>query len=217
MAAPSSDWLRHFLLLLWYHWTEFDDTRQKVFTKISTSSTKFVFWSRSENQAGHPGLWLTETFSTSPLNIIWRNVSGSKISKSLPSLCFSGRSEKKDGCPGLWLADTFSNSPLKLLIGNQRNFTWSKIPLSSTKFFRADRKDKMVALISDWLPHFRLLLWNRWKEFNETWQEARSQRPLRTLCFTGWSERQDGRPWHWFNATFSTSPLKPLKKFNEAW
>ena len=22
--------------------------------------------------------------------------------------------------------------------------------------------------------HFRLLLWNRWTEFNETWQEARS-------------------------------------------
>ena len=26
--------------------------------------------------------------------------------------------------------------------------------------------------------HFRLLLWNRWTEFNETWQEARTQHPL---------------------------------------
>ena len=40
--------------------------------------------------------------------------------------------------------------------------------------FGADRKNKMAALTSDWLRHFRLLLWNRWTEFNETWQAARS-------------------------------------------
>ena len=57
--------------------------------------------------------------------------------------------------------------------------------------------------------HFRLL-WNRWIEFNETWQEARSQRPLPSLCFSGWSEKQDGRPGLWLAETFSTSPLKPL-------
>ena len=39
-------------------------------------------------------------------------------------------------------------------------------------------------LASDWLGHFRLLLWNRWTEFNETWQESRSQRPLPSLCFS---------------------------------
>ena len=39
---------------------------------------------------------------------------------------------------------------------------------------RADRKNKMAALASDWLRHFRFLLWNRWTEFKETWQEARS-------------------------------------------
>ena len=49
--------------------------------------------------------------------------------------------------------------------------------------FRADRKNKMAALASDWLRHFRLLLWNRWTELNESWQEARSQRPLPSLCF----------------------------------
>ena len=51
--------------------------------------------------------------------------------------------------------------------------------------FRADRKNKMAALASDWLRHFRLLLWNRCTDFNETWQEARSQRPLPSLCFSG--------------------------------
>ena len=29
---------------------------------------------------------------------------------------------------------------------------------------------------------------------NETWQEARSQRPLLSLCFSGRSEKQDDRP-----------------------
>ena len=76
--------------------------------------------------------------------------------------------------------------------------------------FRADRKNKMAALASVWLRHFPLLLWNRWTEFNYTWQEARSQRPLPSLCFSGWSEKQDGRPGLWLAETFSTSPLKPL-------
>ena len=58
--------------------------------------------------------------------------------------------------------------------------------------------------------HFWLLLWNRWTEFNETWQEARSQRPLPSLCFSSRSEKQDGRPGLWFAETFSTSPLKPM-------
>ena len=58
--------------------------------------------------------------------------------------------------------------------------------------------------------HYRLLLWNHWTEFNKTWQEARSQRPLSSLCFSGRSEKQDGRPGLWLAETFSTSPLKPL-------
>ena len=58
--------------------------------------------------------------------------------------------------------------------------------------FWADRKNKMAALASDWLRHFQLLLWNGWTEFNETWKEARSQRPLPSLCFSGQSEKQDG-------------------------
>ena len=67
----------------------------------------------------------------------------------------------------------------------------------------------MASLASDWLRHFRLLL-NRWTEFNETWQEARSQRPLPSLCFSGPSEKQDGRPGLWLAEPFSTSFLKPL-------
>ena len=76
--------------------------------------------------------------------------------------------------------------------------------------FRADQKNKMAALASDWLRHFRLLLCNDWTEFKETWQEARSQCPLPSLCFSGRSEKQDGRPGLWLAETFSTSFLKPL-------
>ena len=56
--------------------------------------------------------------------------------------------------------------------------------------FRADRKHKMAALTSDWLRNFRLLWWNRWMEFKETWQEARSKSPLPNLCLSGWSEKK---------------------------
>ena len=77
--------------------------------------------------------------------------------------------------------------------------------------FWADRKNKMAALASDCLRHFRLLLWNRKTVFNKTWQEARSQCPLQSLCFSGWSEKQDGRPGLWLAETFSIS-LKPLNR-----
>ena len=130
----------------------------------------------------------------------------------LPSLCFSSRSEKQDGHPGLWLAETFSTSSLKPLNGIQRNLTGSKISMPSTKFlfFRPIGKTRWPPLASDWLRHFRLLLWNSWTEFNETWQEARSQHPLPSSCFLSRSEKQDGHPGLWLAETFSTSSLKPL-------
>ena len=83
--------------------------------------------------------------------------------------------------------------------------------------FRADRKNKIAALASDLLRHFRLLLWNRWTVSNETWQEARSRRPLPRLCFSGRSEKQDCRPGLWLAETFSTSSLKPLSGIQRNW
>ena len=61
------------------------------------------------------------------------------------------------------------------------------------------------------LSHFQLL-WNRWTEFNETWQKVRSQRPLPGLCFLSQSEKQNGRPGLWLAETFSSSSLKQLNK-----
>ena len=62
----------------------------------------------------------------------------------------------------------------------------------------------MTALASNCTKHFRLL-WNHWMEFNETWQEARSQRLLSSLCLSNRSEKQDGHPCLWLAETFSTS------------
>ena len=76
---------------------------------------------------------------------------------------------------------------------------------------KVDKKKSSVRLSVVNFSHFRLLLWNCWTEFNETWQEARSQLPLPSLCFSGRSEKQNGRHGLWLAETFSTSPLKPLK------
>ena len=206
----------------------------------------------SEKQDGHQGLWMVETFSTSPLiplNGIQGTLTESKILTSSTKLVFFGPIGKLDGGPGLWLAETFSPSPLKPLNWIQRNLTGSKISTSSTKFlffrpigktrwqpwpliawdifnsssetakrnsmkldrkqdlnvlyqvcvFRADWKNKMAVLDFDWLRHFRLLLWNHWIEFNETWQEARSQHHLPSFFLGGGRGGTIGktrwRPW----------------------
>ena len=169
MAALASDWLRHSRLLLWNHWTEFNET-----------------WKEARSQ------------------------------RPLPILCFWADLKKQDGRPGLWLAETFSTSPLKPLNGIQRNLTGSKISMPSTNFcVFGPIGNTRLPLASDWLRHFLLQLWNRWKEFNETWQEARSERPLPSFYFSGQSEKQDGRPGLWLAETFSTSPLKTLNRIQQ--
>ena len=147
-----------------------------------------VFSGRSEKQDGRPGLWLAETFATSPLKLlngIQRNLIGSKISMSSTKFVFYGPIGKKR-----W-------PPWPLIGWDIFDFSSETAEQNSTKYdrkqdlnvlyqvyvFRADRKNKMAALASDCLRHFWLLLWNRWMEFNETWQEARSQLPLPRLCF----------------------------------
>ena len=46
--------------------------------------------------------------------------------------------------------------------------------------------------------------------------EARSQCPLLSLCFSGRSEKQDGRPDLWLAETFSTTHLKLLNGFQRS-
>ena len=110
-------------------------------------------------------------FSTSSLkspNGIQRNLTGSKILTSSTKLVFFGPIRK-----ARW--------PPKRLIGwDIFDFSSETAERNSTKLdkkqdlnvlyqvcvFREDRKSKKTALVSDWLRHFRLLLWNNWTEFN---------------------------------------------------
>ena len=203
----------HFRLLLWNRWTKFNQTWQEARSQPPLPS--LCFSSRSEKQDGRPGLWLAETFSTSPLkplNEIQWNLTESKISTSSIKFVFFGPIGKTRWPPWPligWDIFDFSSETAEQ-ISTKLDRKQDLNVLYQVCVFRADRKNKMAALASDWLRHFRLLLWNRWTEFNETWQEARSQRPLPSLCFFGRSEKQDGRPGLWLAETFSTSPLKPL-------
>ena len=144
------------------------------------------FSGRLEKQDGRHCLWFVETFSTSPpklLNGIQRNLTGSKISTPSTKFVFFGPIGKTRRPPWSLIAwgifdfssETAEQKSTKLDREQDLNV------LYQVCVFRADQKNKMAALDSDWLRHFRLFLWNRWTEFNETWQEARSQRPLPSL------------------------------------
>ena len=170
--------------------------------KSHKSLPSLCFSGRSEKQDGRPGLWFAETFSTSPLkplNGIQPNLTGRKISTPSTKFVFFRPIGKTRWPPqpliGWDIFDFFSDPKEQNSTKLDRKQDLNV--LYQVCVFRAGRKNKMAALASDWLRHFRLLLWNRWTEFNETWQEARSQRPLPSLCFSGQSEKQDGRPGLW--------------------
>ena len=205
----------HFRLLLWNHWTEFNETWQEARSQCPLPS--LCFSGRSEKQDGRPGLWLAETFSTSPLKPrsgIQRNLTGSKITTSSTKFVFFRPIGKTRWPPwpliGWDIFDFSSETAERNSTKHDRKQDLNV--LYEVCVFRADQNNKMAALASDWLRHFRLLLWNRWTEFNETWQGARAQRPLPSLCYLGRLEKQDGRPGLWLAETFLTSPLKPLNR-----
>ena len=193
--------------------SEFNETWQEARSQLPLPSV--CFWGRSEKQDDLPGFWFDETFSTShlkPLNRIQRNLTGSKNSTSSTKSVFFGPIRKTR-----WL-------PWPLIGWDIFDFSSETAVRNSTKFdrkqdlnilyqvcvFGAYWNNRMAALASDCLRHFWLLLWNRWTEFNKTWQEVRPQHPLPSLCFSGLLEKQDGCPGLWLAETFLTSPLKPL-------
>ena len=169
--------LSHFRLLLWNLGTEFNETWQKARSQPPLPS--LCFSSQSEKQDGRPGLWLAETFSTSslkPLHGIQRNLTGSKISTPSTKFVFFGSIWKTRWPPlpmiGWYIFDFSSETAERNSTKLDRKQDLNA--LYQVCVFWADRKNKMAALASDWLRHFRLLLWNRCTEFNETWQKARS-------------------------------------------
>ena len=114
----------------------------------------------------------------------------------LPSLCFwDDRKNKMTALACDWLMH------FGLLLWNRLTEIKKKLDrkvdlnvLCKVYVFRADRKIKTAAPASYWMRHVPLL-WNRWTEYNETWQEARSQRLLPSLFFSGRSEKTRWPPW----------------------
>ena len=191
MTAPASDWLKHFQLLLLNHWTELSETWQEARSQRPLPSLCFSDW--LEKKDGHHSLWLAEIFFTSflkPMNRIQGSLTGSKISTFSTKFAFSELIRKTRWPPqplSGW--DIFNFSP-ETVEGNSAKLNRKQDLNASTKFvfFGPIKKPRD----SDWLTHFRLL-WNHWTEYNKIWQEARSQCPLISLCFTDWSEKQDSR------------------------
>ena len=213
MAALASDWLRHFRFLLWNHCTEFNETWQAA--RYQRPLPSLCFSGRSKNQDCRPGLWLAETFSTSSLkslNGIQRNLTGSKILTSSTKFMFFGPIEKRRWPPWPLIgwdifdfsSETAEQNSTKLDRKQDLNILYQVF------VFPVDQKNKMAAMASDWLRHFRILLWNRWTEFKENLTGSKISTSLQSLCFLGLSEKQDGHPGLWLAETFSTSFLKPL-------
>ena len=97
MTVFVSVWLRHFRLLLWNCWMEFNKTCQKARSQRPLPCT--CFSGRSKKRDGRPGLWFAETFSISPLkplNGIQRNLTGSKISTSSTKFVFYWADQKNN-------------------------------------------------------------------------------------------------------------------------
>ena len=148
-----------------------------------------------------------------PLNRIQQNLTGSKISTSSTKYVFFRPIGKTRWLPRPligWDIFDFSSETAErnsMKLDRKQDI----LVLYEVCVFRADRKNKMAALASDWLRHFQLL-WNGWTEFNETWQEARSQRPLPSLCFSGRLEKQDGLPGFWLAETFLLCPRHKMAR-----
>ena len=89
MAAPSSDWLRH--SWLFSKTTEGNSKKLDKKQDFNVLYQVCVFRANKKTKMAAPGLWLAETFLTSPLKplkgISW-NLTGSKISTSFTKFVF---------------------------------------------------------------------------------------------------------------------------------
>ena len=153
------------------------------------------------------------------MNGIQRNLTGIKISTSSTKFVFFGPIERTRWPPWplicwdifYFCSRTAERNSTKLDRKQDLNV------LLQVCVFRADRKNKMAASDSDWLRHCRLLLWNCWREFNETWQEARFQRPLPSLCFRADRENKMAAPASDWLRHFQFFLWNGWRKFNEVW
>ena len=184
-----------FDFFFWNRLTEYNETGQEGIYQRRLPS--LCFSSRSEIKYGRPVLWLAETFSTSsqslkPLNGIQTKLDRKRDLNVLYPVCVF-RADPKSKIAALasnWLR-YFSFLSLQSLNGIQRNMKGTKTSMSSTKFvyFGPIRKPS-------W-PPWPLIGWDTFdfSETAETWQEARSQSHLPSLCFSGSLEKPRWSTW----------------------
>ena len=181
--------------LIYFHIFDFSsETAEQNSTKLDRKQDLnvlyqvCVFRADLKNKMAALSSDLAETLLTSfqePLKGIRRNLAGSKISICFTKFVFFGPIGKPRWPPQPligWDIFDFSSEIAELNWKTLDRKQDLKV-LYQVCVFRADQKNKMAALASDLLKHFWLLLWNCWKEFYETWQEARLPRPLPSLCF----------------------------------
>ena len=159
------------------------------------SSTKFVFFGPIGKTRWPPLpliCWDIFDFSSKLLNRIQGNLAGNKISTFSTKFVFFGPIGKTTWLPWLLIGWDIFNFSSETAERNSRKLDRKQDlnVLYQVFVFRANRKNKMAALASDWLKHFRLFLSNRWTDFNQTWQEARSQCPLPSLSISCRSEKR---------------------------
>ena len=188
----ASDWRRH-ITLLWNRWTESTKLDRKQ--DLNVTDHVCVFRADRKNKIAAPPLicWGILDFSSETAE---RNSTKSDWKQDrnvLYQVCvFWANWDKNE------IANKASDwlKHFRLLLWN----CCSEIKTLDKKqdlnvlhqvcVYRADRKNKIAAPAPDWLRHFRLFVWLCWTEFNETWQKARYQRPLPSLCFSGRSENK---------------------------
>ena len=177
-------------------------------SKISTSSTNFVFFGPIGNVRWPPGLWLAETFSTSLklMNGIQRKLTGSKISRSSTEFVFFGTIGKTRWPPWpligwdiFYFSETTERNSTKLDRKQDLNV------LYQVCVFKTDRKK------TRW-PPWPLIGWgildiSEIAERNSTKLDRKKDlKVLYQVCvFRDDRKKQDGRPGLWLAETFSTS------------
>ena len=169
-------------------------------SKISMSSTKFVFFGPIGKTRWPPwpliGWDICDFFSETAE---WNStkLDRRQILNILYQGCvFSGRSEKQDGRPDLWFTEDIFNFSTETAEQNSMKLNRKQDLeiLYQVCVFRADRKNKMTALASDWLRHFRLLLWNRLTEFSEL-DRKENRNVLFQVCVFGSISIPKWLPW----------------------
>ena len=181
-------------------WKGFNETWQEARSQCPLSH--LVLWGRSEKKNKMTTLAtdrLAESFlifSLQPLNEIQRSFTWSKISNILYQVCVFGAVRKPRWLPWHLIGLDNFNCICATVERNSTKLDMKLDPmlLYQVFVFGADWETRMAALASDRLRHFRLLLCNRWTEFNETWKEARSQRLVQSLCF-GPIRKPRWHPW----------------------